>query len=256
MGAGARKRGADGRRDAMMGQMSGTTGACWRALRVVLAVALVAVVTGCGGGSGGATSPSVSVSESPDPGPSEPVSDETVCGLFSTTDLSATLGFEVYSYRYRSAPAGVVRGDWYMCLMRTEDGDSAEITVNYSWSDQMWVSEDEPSLRFDDIPTTHADTAQALSFEAVEGSGWAWDQGSYAYVAWRYPSGYMVVAQMVSFVRGGLTPEEVDGFREVLEPVLGGIPGVAEGPAQSDEVPAPSQTGTASTGTDSSSPTP
>lgn len=225
-------------------------------VRGIAAMGVVGAVAGCGVLAGDEASPTPYASWTREPRPLEALAEEVVCGVFAKNDLAQHLGYQASYYRLRTSPAGQLRGDWYLCLVEPfESGNLWTITVNYSLFDDIWVPEGDPDLRFDGISAAYPGEAQPLVFGTVEGEGWVWVDDRTAYVAWRYPTGYVLTASMKTATAP--TAEQIAGFRAVMEPALGQIPGLAAGPAQAEEVSAPTGVPTPSrSGSPGSTPTP
>lgn len=169
-----------------------------------------------------------------------PLSDSAICGILSNDNLRSELGFETFYYSYTSSSGPGVNGPdeeggrSYVCHMRSDRNPFGDMSITYGVSDELHFSgtADGSPIKFDEIPVTYPDAAIPATFEGRSGEGWAWTDGVSTFVAWRYPDGYVLGAQLTSWTADGPTSEQVDDFHSMLEGVIDTIPGVAAGPPQ------------------------
>ncbi|MDU0347862.1 hypothetical protein [Actinomyces sp. MRS3W] len=170
------------------------------------------------------------------------MADETICGVFPNQDLQETLGFDTYWYDYITGPTEDVKtgesGYSYRCDMDSDSAPFGLLEVSYGIDSMLHPNTGKP-LEFDEIPVEYSDTAREVSFEGVEGEGWAWTDSVEIYVAWRYDETQTLLARLTYWGPPEDLDEQVEKFHIVLEPALAQIPELASATPTHVTVPSP-----------------
>ena len=190
-----------------------------------------------------------SINPSGTPTPQASLTDKVLCGVFDNESLTETLGYITTSYRYRHSPAservyGRSGYDYYCSMQSSKTDEFGFLEFIYRPSTTI---PDYPGFNgpidFQDIPTAFPDSAEPVTFEGQEGSGWIWEANNGAYISWLYPDGHLLTVRLtVNNATGDFTTEQLNNYRHVVGTVITQIPEVASGPAVRTVVPSPTST--------------
>ena len=189
------------------------------------------------------------VDSSSSPTPPAPLTDEVLCGVLPNEELTETLEFLTVTYRYMHSSASERvyghSGHYYDCTMSSSEKDEFgffEFIYRPSTTIPDYPGFNGP-IDFQDIPTAFPDSAEPVTFEGQEGSGWIWEANNGPYISWLYPDGHLLTVRLtVNNATGDFTTEQLNNYRHVVGTVITQIPEVASGPAVRTVVPSPTST--------------
>jgi len=180
-------------------------------------------------------------SDDPTRAPSTPLADVTICGVFPNQDLQNILGFNTYWYDYITGPTSNVEtgesGYRYSCDIDSDSSPFGLLNIDYGIRTDLNTGYG--LVEFDDIPVEYSDTARKVTFEGVEGEGWAWTDSVDIYVAWRYNDTQVLLARLTYWGPDEDLDEQVERFHTILEPALAQIPELASATPTHVTVPSP-----------------
>ncbi|WP_161924088.1 hypothetical protein [Actinomyces sp. 432] len=180
-------------------------------------------------------------SDEPTPPPDTPLADATICGVFPNQDLQNTLGFDTYWYSYSTGSTSNVEtgesGYHYSCNMESDSDPFGLLNIDYGISTPLDTGYE--LVEFDDIPVEFPDTAQEVTFEGLEGEGWAWTDSVEIYVAWRYNDTQVLLARLNYWGPPENLDQQASNFHTTLAPALAQIPELASTTSTRVVVPSP-----------------
>ncbi|WP_136313463.1 hypothetical protein [Actinomyces procaprae] len=204
----------------------------WWHGRVIAALCLVVSLGACD---------VISGTDEPTPPPDTPLADETICGVFPNQDLQNTLGFDTYWYDYITSPTSNVEtgetGYSYRCDALSNSNPFGQIKISYGIDTRLDTGYG--LVEFDDIPTEYPDTAREVTFEGLEGEGWAWTDSVEIYVAWKYNDTQVLLARLTYWGPPENLDKQASNFHTVLQPALAQIPELASTTSTRVVVPSP-----------------
>lgn len=203
----------------------------------VAVVCVMGLLSGCHAGEERGTSPTTV--------PPTPISDNAVCDLMSTDELTDILGFDVYYYSYlhlqtTSESSSGRSGYTLYCYIKSDGSLYGLLNVRCDPSPTIYSNDGVPDkMTFEEIPGTF-EGAEPLSFEGHEGEGWEWSENNGTYIAWMYPDGQMLFVRLTSWDDQQASPERREQLRTLVAQILlDRVPAVAKGPKGKGSFPSP-----------------
>jgi len=169
------------------------------------------------------------------------LADETICGLFPNQDLQNTLGLDTYWYSYSTSPTTNVKtgvsGYSYSCSIDSDSDPFGQLEISYGIDTHLDTGYG--LVEFDDIPAEYPDTAREVTFEGLEGEGWAWTDSVEIYVAWKYNDTQVLLARLTYWAPPENLDKQASNFHTILAPALAQIPELASTTSTRVVVPSP-----------------